>query len=180
MGAGPAPARRPGSWTRRLFRAPAVLYRLRLGWIFGRRLVLVNHAGRRTGLLHRTVLEVVDRDPETGTLTVASGFGPSADWYRNLLAHPETEVVLGSRHFPARAHPVAPDAGAQIMCRYARRRRRLARRIVRVLGYEVDGSDDSFAEVGRTLPFLWLVPDRGSSTKAVPRPGPGRRIRPVV
>jgi deazaflavin-dependent oxidoreductase (nitroreductase family) len=159
MRALPAADRRPGRWLRRFFRAPAALYRLHLGWLFGRRLALVEHTGRRTGQRHRTVLEVVERDTTTGALTVASGFGPQADWYRNLLAHPATEVVLGGRRFPARAEPVPSEAGGEIMCRYARHRRRMARRMVRVLGYEVDGTDADFVELGRTLPFLRLVPD---------------------
>lgn len=33
-----------------LFRAPVYLYRWRLGWLFGNRLLLLTHTGRRTGL----------------------------------------------------------------------------------------------------------------------------------
>lgn len=160
MRALPAADRRAGPWLHRIFRAPTTLYRLHLGWLFGRRLVLVEHTGRRTGQRHRTVLEVVERDATTGALTVASGFGPRADWYRNLRAHPATEVVLGRRRFRVAAEPVPAEAGGEIMRRYARHRRRTARRMVRVLGYEVDGTDADFVEVGRTLPFLRLVPDR--------------------
>ena len=32
--------------------------------------------------------------------------------------------------------------------------------MVRILGYEVDGTDADFVEFGRTLPFLRLIPDR--------------------
>jgi deazaflavin-dependent oxidoreductase (nitroreductase family) len=128
-----------------LFRTPAALYRMRLGWLFGQRLVLVEHTGWRTGRRHQAVLEVVERDAATGALAVASGFGSQADWYRNLLAHPETEVVLGRRRFSARAQRVPPEDGGEIERCYARRRRRM----VHLIGYEVDGTDADFGEVGR-------------------------------
>lgn len=155
------PDRRPPRLLRWLFRVPALAYRLRLGWVFGRRLVLVEHVGRRTGRRRRVVLEVVDRDPAAGTLIVVSGYGPRADWYRNLLAHPRTRAVLGRRRLTVTAEPVPAATGAEIMTRYASRHPRTARRLLRTLGYEVDGSDAGFAEAGRLLPFLRLVPTGG-------------------
>ncbi|WP_218854216.1 nitroreductase family deazaflavin-dependent oxidoreductase [Paractinoplanes atraurantiacus] len=143
------------------------LYRLRLGWLFGRRLAMVEHLGRRTGHLHQVVLEVVELDPATGALTVASGFGPKADWYRNLRAHPATDVVIGIRRIAVRAEPVPTETGAEIMRGYARRHPRTARRLAGFLGYELDGTDDDFAEFGRTLPFLRLIPD---GRKSITRP----------
>jgi hypothetical protein len=45
------------------------------------------------------VLEVVGYDRETEEITVMSGFGPSADWFRNLETAPAVEVVIGRRRF---------------------------------------------------------------------------------
>ncbi|MEV0085192.1 hypothetical protein [Saccharopolyspora sp. NPDC050642] len=54
--------RPPKGLSRLLFRLPIHLYRWGLGWLFGSRLVLVNHVGRVTGKPRQVVLEVVSRD----------------------------------------------------------------------------------------------------------------------
>jgi deazaflavin-dependent oxidoreductase (nitroreductase family) len=146
----------PGGLGRRLLRLPIVLYRARLGWVFGRRLVLVHHVGRRTGRRHEVVLEVVDRSG--GAVTVASGFGPRADWYRNLLAAPRTTMTLGARQQPVEARALDAEEGSAVLLAYGRRHRRAARVVARRMGYEIDGSDADLRELGRRLPFLRLEP----------------------
>lgn len=140
------------------FRLPIVLYRLRLGWLLGHRLVLVAHRGRRSGRWYRTVLEVVERDRQTGTYTVAAGFGPGSDWYRNLRQTPQTRIRVGLREWPVTAVPLSAEQGAALMARYASRYRRVAPRLCRFLGFEVDGSERDYHEVGRRIPFLRFEP----------------------
>ena len=151
------PVRPPRGARRWLLRLPAAVYRAGLGWLFGRRLVLVEHTGRRSGQARKVVLEVVEHDP-TGAVTVASGFGAQSDWYRNLLAEPQTHITIGRRRYPVVAHRVDAQRGAEIMTAYARRHRTAARHVARFMGYEVDGSDANFAALGRKLPFLRLEP----------------------
>jgi hypothetical protein len=55
------------------------LYRWRLGWLLGHRFLLVVHVGRRTGVRHETVLEVVSFDGVTSDAIVMSGWGRTAD-----------------------------------------------------------------------------------------------------
>jgi hypothetical protein len=57
------------------FRAPVCLYRCRLGWLLGKRCLLLTHTGRRTGLRRQTVLEVVDYRKEGPEVVVVNGFG---------------------------------------------------------------------------------------------------------
>lgn len=71
--------------TRWLMRMPIPLYRAGLGWIFGERLVMIEHVGRVSGEPRFVVVEVVERAPNV--LRVASGFGTRSQWYRNLRAH---------------------------------------------------------------------------------------------
>ncbi|HEY1819343.1 MAG TPA: nitroreductase family deazaflavin-dependent oxidoreductase [Trebonia sp.] len=82
--------------TRWIVRAPIWLYRARLGFIFGSRLLMLEHTGRVTGARRFVVLEVVAR-PRPGTLVIASGFGARAQWFRNVRANPGVRVHLGSR-----------------------------------------------------------------------------------
>ncbi len=147
----------PAGLTRLLFRIPIHLYRLRLGWLFGSRLLLLNHVGRVSGKPRQTVLEVAEHDGDT--YVVASGWGPTAAWYRNILHTPEVSIQVGPRTIPATAIPLDKDEGAQVFVRYGSRHRTVAKYVLpRVLGFSVDGSDADFRAVGQQLPFVRLVP----------------------
>jgi deazaflavin-dependent oxidoreductase (nitroreductase family) len=78
--------RRPPRLLRLVLRAPVLLYRAHLGWLLGRRFLMLTHVGRRTGREYRTVVEVVGVLPSSGEYVVMSGFGAYADWLRNLMA----------------------------------------------------------------------------------------------
>jgi hypothetical protein len=64
---------------RRLMRAPIWLYQARLGFLFGSRMLLLEHIGRKTGARRYVVLEVVGH-ARPGTYVVVSGFGDRAQW----------------------------------------------------------------------------------------------------
>lgn len=147
----------PAGATRFLFRMPIWLYRLRLGWLFGSRLLLLNHIGRVSGKLRQTILEIAEHDGDG--YVVASGWGPSAAWYRNILRIPEVTIQVGMRTIPVTAVPLDKDEGGDVFVRYASRHRAAARYMLpRVLGYSVDGSDADFRAVGQYLPFVRFVP----------------------
>ena len=105
--------------TRPLVRAPIFLFKARLGFLFGGRLLMLEHRGRRSGLWRRVVLEIVDR-PDPSTCVVVSGFGRRAQWYRNVEADPEVRVWLGSaRPAPATARALGTEEAAAALRRYA-------------------------------------------------------------
>ena len=81
---------------RRLVRAPIWLYRLRAGAVLGPRLLMLEHLGRVSGKPRYVVLEAVAH-PDPDTYVLASGFGSRAQWFRNVVAHPEVRVWTGSR-----------------------------------------------------------------------------------
>ena len=55
--------------TRWVVRGPLWLYRMRLGFRLGNRMLMLEHRGRSSGLRRYAVLEVVDRPPPTSTST---------------------------------------------------------------------------------------------------------------
>jgi deazaflavin-dependent oxidoreductase (nitroreductase family) len=91
----------PAGLTRLLFRIPIHLYRLRLGWLFGSRLLLLNHIGRVSGKPRQTILEVAEHDGDG--CVVASGWGPTAAWYRNIVHTPDVTIQVGTRTIPVTA-----------------------------------------------------------------------------
>jgi deazaflavin-dependent oxidoreductase (nitroreductase family) len=87
--------------SRRLMRAPIWIYRARAGALFGSRILMLEHIGRKSGAPRYAVLEVVDH-PAADVYVVASGFGRKAQWFRNIEANPHVRVHVGS-HAPRRA-----------------------------------------------------------------------------
>ncbi|WP_432037905.1 nitroreductase family deazaflavin-dependent oxidoreductase [Streptomyces cucumeris] len=164
----PPPA---SSGLRRLaFRAPILLYRWHLGRLLGDRMLLLTHTGRTSGLPRQTVLEVTGRDPATGAYHLASGFGPRAQWYRNVQRTPQVTIQVGSRRMSAVAQPLGPAESGQLMAAYALRHPRLARALVRMCGLEVDGSARDYYRIGLDhIPFVRVLPDPPAQHEA---PGP--------
>ncbi|MFI9535714.1 nitroreductase family deazaflavin-dependent oxidoreductase [Nocardia fusca] len=104
--------------SRWIVRSPIWLFRARLGFLFGGRLLLLEHIGRKSGARRYVALETVDR-PDADTVVIASGFGETAQWYRNLLAEPRCRVSIGGRYrVPAVARTVDREAAAAVLDGY--------------------------------------------------------------
>ncbi|OBB94784.1 nitroreductase [Mycobacterium sp. 852002-30065_SCH5024008] len=82
--------------SRRLMRAPIWIYQARAGALFGSRLLMLEHVGRKSGAARYVVLEVVGHS-SPDTYVVASGFGRKAQWFRNIQANPRVRVYAGSQ-----------------------------------------------------------------------------------
>lgn len=103
--------------TRWLVRMPIWLYRAGFGFLFGKRLMMLEHTGRKSGARRRVVLEVVDR-PAPGEYVIISGFAGKAQWYRNITANPGVRVSTGvRRNMAARAEPM-PQAESEATLRH--------------------------------------------------------------
>ncbi|APE14712.1 nitroreductase family deazaflavin-dependent oxidoreductase [Mycolicibacterium pallens] len=152
----------PKKLGRFLFRIPVYIYRLGLGGIFGGRLLVLYHRGRVTGRQRQTVLEVVSHDITDDSYVVASGFGTSSMWYRNVIQTPEVSIQVGRHTLDVVAMPVPKHEGADIFAAYATRHRLLAKYLLpRLLGFEVDGSEEDFRAAGQQLPFIRFLPRHG-------------------
>lgn len=149
----------PKGMSRLLFRLPIYGYRLGVGWLFGDRLMLLNHRGRVTGKPRQTVLEVVAHDLADDTFVVASGWGSTAAWYQNVIHTPEASIQVGRRTIPVTAVALPQDQGADIFAKYAVQHRTAAKHLLpRLMGYAVDGSEADFRAAGRRMPFVKFVP----------------------
>lgn len=100
---------KPNRLLRIVFRVPVYLYLLDLGWLLGHRFLMVTHRGRKSGLLRRTVLEVLQHDRETVTSIVMAAYGERADWLRNIQHSPPLEVQIGGRRYVPEYHVLSDD-----------------------------------------------------------------------
>ncbi len=122
-----SPARKPAiadRWianalgTRWLMRAPIPLYRAGLGFLFGRRLVMIEHRGRKSGERRFAVIECVARTD--AMVRVASGLGPKAQWYQNLVANGVVFVSIGfRRRVPATPRLLSLEESREGLVQYA-------------------------------------------------------------
>ncbi|MCX2729566.1 nitroreductase family deazaflavin-dependent oxidoreductase [Saccharopolyspora sp. NFXS83] len=124
---GPARATAIGRWgaallrNRALMRAPILLYRARLGFLLGSRLLMLEHLGRNSGVVRHVVLEVIGH-PAPDVYVIASGFGERAQWYRNLMANPRVRIsVAGHNTAPATARRLPTAEADSALADYARR-----------------------------------------------------------
>jgi deazaflavin-dependent oxidoreductase (nitroreductase family) len=132
------------------FRAPVALYRAGLGWLFGGSLVLINHVGRTSGNPYQTLVELIERDRQSGSVTVVAGYGERTQWYQNLRAHPDTSIQLGNKRMAVRATFVSPMDGGDLLVRAARKRGRLLMRgLCRAMGYTWDGTEDDLRRLAQ-------------------------------
>lgn len=107
----------PKGLQRLLFRAPIALYRTKLGFLLGKRFLMLEHVGRKSGQTRRTVLEVVfDTDEAT---YVAAAWGSKAHWLRNIEANPYVTFYVGSKRYETTAAIVGNPEARDVMAAYA-------------------------------------------------------------
>ena len=125
--------------------------------MLGKRVLLLTHTGRKSGLLRQTVLEVVSHDTETGTFYVASGWGERSDWLKNIMKTPQVRVQVGNRRFKGKAERLPPEEASQVLEGYAHRHPSAIRLLARFMGYHIEGLQD-VREWSRFVPIVALRP----------------------
>ena len=75
----------PSGFLKWLFKSPILFYRLGLGPLIGRLIMIMTTTGRKSGLPRRTAIEFHEFK---GRKYVFSGWGTKTDWYRNIEANP--------------------------------------------------------------------------------------------
>jgi len=146
----------PEGWLRLLLRLPVALYRIRLGFLLGRRFLLLEHRGRSTGRIRRTVLEVVARHPET--LYVAAAWGEKAQWLKNIRIEPRVRVHTGFEHLDMVARVVDTETARQILDDYAIKHPRAFRNLARlILTQPGETTQESVERAAAALPMVELA-----------------------
>lgn len=137
--------------TQWLVRAPIAVYRAGMGWIFGTRLVMIEHLGRVSNEPRFVVVEIVDRGHNR--IIVASGFGTKAQWYRNLKANGVAYLSTGrARRVRAHVRLLSPEDSAAALQLYAAQHPAAWKRL--------KGAMDAAAGGDAAIPLVEFTPPR--------------------
>jgi len=148
----------PRGLSRLFYRLPILLYHAGLGWLLGKRFLLLTHTGRISGLPRQAVLEVIRFDRGSESYYVLSGFGEHADWFRNIQLTPEVEITIGRRCIGALAETLPHEDAEWELLDYARRYPLAIRLLPRLLGYRVDGSEEGYRALAHQFKIVRFTP----------------------
>ena len=149
----------PGPVFKWLFKVPILQYKLGLGWLTGKYVLLLTTTGRRTGKLRYTSLEYI-HDKENDRYRIAAGWGGKTDWFRNIKANPTVHVQVGRRSFDAVAEVASDEEVAEYMMNVSKRHPRMDRVWSRWSDKPVDGTVESYVHAAKFFPSVWLKPLR--------------------
>ncbi len=149
----------PSGLSRIFFRSPILFYRLKLGWLFGKRILLLEHRGRKSGITRKAVIEVVDHDVQIGSYIVAAAWGNQADWYKNIKAQPNVTVEVGTKRFAAFAKILSADEAAQHLNIYATKHPFAFRQLGSIL-FNLKSRDPEqiINSMTEAIPFVEFIP----------------------
>ncbi len=149
------------SWLAKGTRNPILLWRMGLGSLIGKSLMIITQTGRTSGLPRRTVTQY-HRSGET--IYAPAALGSKAKWYRNLMADPIATLQMDSDPIYARARRVTdPGEIRQYYENMASQHPRMTRTFLEEVGINPDDFDDLVARRDR----LYVV-----AFEPVTTPGP--------
>ena len=120
--------------------------------------MMIEHRGRKSGTLYRTVVEVVGRSADNDEWFIVSGFGTRTDWYRNLKEGQLEAIWLGSRRVRSSVRFPEDEEAAGILAQYERAHPRTARVLLDQLELSYDGSDAGRIAMMSEIPMVAFRP----------------------
>ena len=133
-----------------IFKLPVFLYRLKLGWLLGRRFMQITHVGRLSRKVRRTILAVLWFDEETREIFAVSAWKGS-DWYYNIQASPALQVESGFDRYAPQQRTLSPEEITTAFMEYRRGHPIFSRIVCRIPGWKWDSSYEEFLALARTL-----------------------------
>jgi deazaflavin-dependent oxidoreductase (nitroreductase family) len=144
----------PRGFKAKLWRAPIWFYRLGLGWMMGKRFLLLTHIGRKSGQPRQAVIEVVKIDSQNNIYYSVSGFGEKAHWFKNIMRTPDVNIQVGGRKMPARAERLSIEDGEAVLMEYSQEHPTALRELSKILNLPYDGSPESISNMAKALPVV--------------------------
>lgn len=144
-----------------IFKLPVLLYRLRLGWLLGKRFMQLTHMGRHSGKVRRTILAVLRFNEETQEMYAVSAWKGS-DWYYNIQASPALQVETGFIHYVPVQRTLSPEEITTTFMEYRKRHPIFSRMICRIPGWKWDSTYEEFLMLARTLRGVAFTPKKSA------------------
>ena len=96
--------------------------------------------------------------PGTREAVICSGWGPDADWVRNLPAGPAVQVQLGRESYTPQHRFLSEDESFEVAVQFRREHPWRLRLISTILGWGDLRDDTAARKFTRTHPFVALQP----------------------
>jgi deazaflavin-dependent oxidoreductase (nitroreductase family) len=142
---------------RKMLRLPIWLYRLRLGRLLGNRFLLLTHVGRKTGLPHQTVVEVVSHNSTKDKYVIASGWREKSDRFRNIQNTPTVNVEVGRRSFQAYATILSVAEAQEELLDYAHKHPAAFRELANLMmGEHLEATKEDCGKLAQSIPLVAL------------------------
>lgn len=135
---------------------PITAYKLGLGPLIGRVVLLLTTTGRKTGLARVTPLqyELIE-----GVYHIGAVFGLKTDWVRNIQANPDVEVRVKNQRFLATATVhTNPEEMADFIQYRIEKRPRMIGMIMRMDGFTANPTREELLEYCQDLAFVKITP----------------------
>ncbi len=152
----------PRGFSRQMWRLPIWLYRAHLGWLLTNHFLLLEHIGRKSGQVRQAVIEIVKYDKASDVYYIVAGFGPTSDWYQNLLKTPRARIQSGFRKADVLAEVLPIEQAGDVFMDYARRYPTAIRTLAKIIGYEVKKGEVDYREFAKVVPIVALKVARPS------------------
>ena len=150
--------KKPGRLALMFMRMPLRAYAHDQGHLLGHAFLEFTHLGRKTGNAYDSVAMVLGYDDASGEAVICAGW--DTDWYRNLQAHPATNVKLGRLSFTPAQRFLDDDEAVEVVRKFRAAHPHRVRLISRILGWgDLDGDERVRAFV-RAHPFVAFRPLR--------------------
>ncbi len=149
--------RNPPVFISHFFKLPLFCYRIGLGWIFGKRFMVLTHIGRKSGKAYQTVLAVVGFDPRTREIKAVSPWS-SSNWFRNIQVSPAVEIRTAGVRYTPQQRWLSAEEIASLFIEFRSQYPIFSRMVARIPGWKIDSTYDEFLLLARTLRCVAFLP----------------------
>jgi deazaflavin-dependent oxidoreductase (nitroreductase family) len=140
------------------FKLPVWFYRLRFGWMMGKRFVYVEHIGHKSGKVRRSVLEVIRHDVQNDHYLVASAYGTRSSWYKNIHKNREVFIQVGTRRTKADALFLSVEESQAELLDYAQTHPSAVRFLAQMVGFPAVETDEDLEAFSKLFPIIAFAP----------------------
>ena len=148
--------KKPGRLALTFMHMPLRAYAHDHGHLLGHTFLQFTHVGRKSGKEYRSVAMVLGHDEGTDEAVICAAW--DTDWFRNLQAHPATNVKIDRSSFTPVQRFLDDEEALKVLLGFRGAHPYRVRLISRILGWGDLDDDETVREFIRTHPFVAFRP----------------------